>query len=468
MQEWVDRIHTGDALSVLRQMPDSYVDCVVTSPPYWGLRDYGLAPMVWDAGEGCEHEWKALGKVVQNGGSHGCNPEYNEHRKLSSVSQFCCKCGATNTCLGLEPTFGDVSVQKEDGAVLRIKGYISHLCDIFDEVKRVLKPIGSCWVNIGTTFYGGGGGCPGTTSALGPIPEAKKPVVQFSYSYRKAIKELPPKCDCMIPERFAIEMVSRGWIKRRTKIWLKPSCPPSSVTDDTTLDFEYVYLFVKQPRYFFEQVFEPCKEASVRRLGRACGWNKWAREKAFAQALTRPRERNSGISPPWTSLGRNLRSVWTIPAANLKEQHYAAFPERLVELPLLMSCPEYVCLTCGKPRKKVYEGRSESAFNIRVRDVQAGRIKHTDRVASAREVEEYDESEYAGEGKIFVGYTDCGCDHSSGWGKGIVLDPFMGSGTTAVVAMKMNRHFVGIEPSEEYVEIARRRLTGVQRLISLS
>jgi len=130
------------------------------------------------------------------------------------------------------------------------------------------------------------------------------------------------------------------------------------------------------------------------------------------------------------------------------------FPPALIEIPIKAGCPGMICKQCGKARERIYTGASNLAFNIRVRDVRSGRIKHRDRRASHAEIKGYREN--YGDGKQFVGYTDCGCN--AGFESGIILDPFMGSGTTALVAQKLGRSWIGIELNPAYISIAQRRL----------
>jgi DNA methylase len=119
-----------------------------------------------------------------------------------------------------------------------------------------------------------------------------------------------------------------------------------------------------------------------------------------------------------------------------------------------------ICKKCGSARKKIFKGASNLAFNIRVRDVKEGRIKHQDRRATKSEVDKYLEN--YGEGRSFIGHTDCGC--KAGWEPGIVLDPFIGSGTTALVARSLGRSWIGIELNPEYIKLAERRLTQTQNV----
>jgi len=276
----INKIYQGDALAVLKTLPSNYIDCIVTSPPYWALRDYGTEGNIWDAKEGCEHEWqngfpagdKRITKRSENRAGWErpsreefskrdvkkicpvCNSEFSgkpeqkfcstkclntlsneERQEMQQKSNFCSKCGAWKGQLGLEPTF-DL--------------YIKHLCDIFDEVKRVLKPTGTCWVNLGDTYASNGG-----KKSDGGNLGNKEALLQKKY--RTKMSEVSEKSLCQIPSRFAIEMCNRGWILRNELIWWKPNCMPSSVKDRFTVDFEKIFFFVKSKKYYFETQYEP-------------------------------------------------------------------------------------------------------------------------------------------------------------------------------------------------------------------
>ena len=186
------KIYQGDSLEVLRTFPDESVDCVVTSPPYWALRDYGVAGQ-----------------------------------------------------LGLEPTFQE---------------YISKLCDIFNEVKRVLKKEGTCFVNLGDTYSGNKEGK--TDNKVSDYLKENSTGI-----HKKAT--ITEKCLCQIPSRFAIEMCERGWILRNRLIWHKPNCMPSSVDDRFTVDYEDIFFFVKSRKYYFDMdsIREPHTSAKEERPG---------------------------------------------------------------------------------------------------------------------------------------------------------------------------------------------------------
>ncbi|MDI6886941.1 MAG: DNA methyltransferase, partial [archaeon] len=133
IDEFRNKIIRGDARFVLKEIPDGSVDCILTSPPYYALRDYGEdATAIWNGDPMCEHEWILLD-------AHSPPLSLNKDR----MWKVCTKCNATKGQLGLEPT---------------PELYINHLMQVFAEVKRVLKKMGTCWVNIGDTYCGGGHG----------------------------------------------------------------------------------------------------------------------------------------------------------------------------------------------------------------------------------------------------------------------------------------------------------------------
>ena len=253
----------GDALKVLQSMESESIDCVVTSPPYWALRDYGVEGQ-----------------------------------------------------LGLEPTFQE---------------YITKLCNIFDEVRRVLKKTGTCWVNLGDSY----------NNSSWANKESRLDKRRYNLNTmecgRGGQTNYPDKCLCQIPARFSIEMCNRGWILRNTIIWHKPNCMPSSVKDRFTVDFEYVFFFVKEKKYWFETQYEPYTEPMNRWGGdvlKADGESTW--DKGTGQETYR----NRNMRP--NKQGRNKRSVWRIttkPFKPFKKAHFAVFPEELVETPIKAGCP---------------------------------------------------------------------------------------------------------------------------------
>lgn len=410
----INEIVQGNVLSVLRTFPSESVDMVVTSPPYWGLRHYGTSQQVWGGDPACRHVWRDQGlSLLSLSSAH-----------TDMVGSFCEQCEAWRGELGLEPYF-----------IL----FIQHLCDIFDEIKRVLKSTGTCWVNLGDT-YASKGTMQSRWAGNGNL--------SLDYMGRGRTNEVSPKSLCQIPSRFAIEMTNRGWLLRNEIIWHKPNCIPASVKDRFTVDFDKVFFFTKAPHYYFEMQYEPYLRAINRWGGNKLkpkGKSSW--DAGTGQHTSRERD----FRPNPT--GRNKRTVWSIPTQGFKEAHFATYPERLVEIPLKSGCPEFVCRSCGKPREKIlrisYEnhlnsdGTPVSGGDGKGRKQQFGTLGFSFEHRASRIIRD-------------EGYTDCGCN--AGFEPGIVLDPFMGSGTTALVASKLSRSFVGIELNPEYIDMAERRL----------
>lgn len=258
------KILNGDALETLKMLPKESVDCVITSPPYWGLRDYGMDGQ-----------------------------------------------------LGLEPHFDQ---------------YIQKLVDIFDEVKRVLKKEGTCWVNLGDTYSGNKEG-----KTDNKVSQYLKDTT--TRLHKKAVIE--EKCLCQIPSRFALAMTEIGWILRNEIIWHKPNAMPSSVTDRFTVDFEKIFFFVKSKKYKFEQLFDQIVSVNDRRVGQERSeyngkYDGLDNAKAFNSPRARPQKAFVTISPE----GKNKRTVWSIPTRPYSEAHFATFPETLVEPMVLAGCPE--------------------------------------------------------------------------------------------------------------------------------
>jgi site-specific DNA-methyltransferase (adenine-specific) len=220
----------GDSKVSLMTLAEKSVDCIVTSPPYYNLRDYEVE------------------------GQLGAEKDYKE--------------------------------------------YISKLCDVFDECKRVLKDKGSFWLNIGDT-YG-----------------ADKNLLN-------------------IPARVSVELQNRGWILRNTIIWKKVTCMPAPIKDRFTVDFEYLFFFVKQSNYYFKQQLELLAQATIER--KKYGWHG-----RVVEGIKRNQPEDSAIlGDRWGNpAGRNMRCVWTITPSRVRGLHFATFPKKLVEIPISAGCPD--------------------------------------------------------------------------------------------------------------------------------
>ncbi len=339
-------IRLGDALTVLREMPAGSVRCCVTSPPYWGLRDYGVEGQ-----------------------------------------------------LGLEP-------QPEE--------YVSHLVSVFAEVCRVLTNDGTLWANLGDSYAGSGrGGNPEGSPWAGFMGSKAREESAMPHLHTKAVAAgaigrnwvkppdgLKPKDLVGIPWRVAFALQAEGWWLRSDIIWAKPNPMPESVTDRPTKAHEYLFLLAKSERYYYDAdaVSEPAQDWSSGGPGEGIkttthyhpenGGNEGLARLAKRYKQDRTGNRTyTGFNAQYQDnplQRRNRRTVWTVPTQPFPDAHFAVMPEALVE----------PCILAGSAPGD------------------------------------------------------------------LVLDPFAGSGTVGVVALRHGRRFVGIELNPAYVDMARKRIAG--------
>jgi len=294
-------ILVGDVLERLRDLPDESVQCVVTSPPYWGLRDYGTA--TWEGGApGCAH---MVGGQVQDTKAPGA---ITTGQRPGVDASACRKCGARriDAQIGLEPT---------------PEAYVEKMVAVFREVRRVLRDDGTLWLNLGDSYSSGGRKTQvaPTLRTKGHDDASGKAAYLSGFAVRPgAVEGLAGKQLIGIPWRVAFALQADGWYLRSDIIWSKPNPMPESVTDRPTKAHEYLFLLSKSPRYYFDQ--EAVREAGAGRLDRGAtgsegriGAQGWSGEPLEAAA------------------GRNIRTVWTIATAPFPDAHFATFPPALVE-----------------------------------------------------------------------------------------------------------------------------------------
>jgi DNA modification methylase len=311
--DWLT-VYGGDCREVMAALPADSVDCVVTSPPYWGLRDYGTA--TWDGGDAeCDHLIgpPASGSNTLNGGKGWTPTAYGTPFKGD-----CGKCGATriDSQLGLERTPEE---------------YVANMVNVFREVRRVLKPSGTCWLNLGDSYNSS------PSNQNGQPREGFHGGDVSAWSQGRQKRDVPglkPKDLVGIPWRVAFALQADGWYLRSDIIWSKPNPMPESVTDRPTKSHEYLFLLTKQPRYYFdsEAVREPEKPWNAGRINAP---------KMGPERLT------GGSGGPGTTSktfdvvkGANVRSVWTIATRPYPGAHFAVFPPELPERCIKAGSPE--------------------------------------------------------------------------------------------------------------------------------
>lgn len=303
----LNKIYQEPCLTTIARMDDNSIDCVITSPPYWQLRDYGY-----------DGQW------------------------------------------GLEPTF---------------QQYLEHLWQLMDGIKRVLKSTGTAWINLGDTY-----GTKSGSMTSGNMFENKIKYTGGIENYAKPTDL--HKCLLLIPHRFAIGCIDRGWIMRNDIIWAKRNGMPESTQDRFSKKHEYFFFMVKSEKYFFDLDAIRDKHTTPIKTSDAVTTN----SKAFNDKMYGGQVRdNHDIHNCYNISGKNPGSVsdfWDIPTKPSSEKHYASYNDSLLVKPVLAGCPE----------------------------------------------------------------------------GGIIYDPFMGTGSTAEVALRSKRNFIGSEMKPEYCEIAEKRL----------
>ena len=345
---------------MLKTIPDGTVDCCVTSPPYYGLRDYGTA--TWVGGDpNCPH-YRTSKKSDKTATGHKHMMETGHAVGDAIYKTVCPICGAVrvDNQIGLEETPDE---------------YIDRLVSVFREVKRVLRDDGTLWLNIGDRYCG--------TGDKGNYKDPKNPEGRNGQSVakNKRIDGIKSKDLIGIPWMLAFALRADGWYLRQDIIWHKPNPMPESVRDRCTKSHEYIFLFSKKPKYYFDS--DAIKENA--------NPDSTVRDRDHTKLNNTPgRTRMGGLKTNHYTK-RNKRDVWRIATRPYKEAHFATFPEQLIE----------PCVLAGSRPN------------------------------------------------------------------GIVLDPFFGSGTTGVVAEKFGRRYIGIELNEEYVELAKKRLDGVQMTLPI-
>ncbi len=341
----ISNLYHGDVRDVLKSLSSESVHCVVTSPPYWGLRDYQVEEQ-----------------------------------------------------LGLEPTPEE---------------YCASMVEVFREVRRVLSPTGTVWLNLGDSYhnYRSDGAFVKQT-----VAKTKQDLPTFAPHRGNHLEGLKSKDLMGMPWRVAFALQADGWYLRSDIIWSKPNPMPESVQDRPTKAHEYIFLLTKSPRYYYDA--DAIKEQSNQEF-------------------------------------HNKRSVWEINTHPYPGAHFATYPEKLVEPCILAGTSEKgVCAKCSKPWERVvdkgnpvlnaWSNRGAAQYDSSINDMRPSGLETGSTL------------------KHIVPITTLGwqptCECSADTVPATVLDPFVGSGTTCAVSQRLGRHSIGIDASAEYLKLAKERI----------
>lgn len=467
MESWVNKIHHGNILDVLRRMPEASVHTVVTSPPYWGLREYeGVVAQVWGGLPECAHAWtvkfdfedeihhrKRHWQNAFNGaGRKDSNPSRRDRRRISQ-GEMCSKCRAWKGHLGIEPLH-DCNAWARWEAPCSVC-FVCHMRTVFAEVRRVMRPDATLWINL-RDCYASDWAC--RVRKTHHMFEAHRPSERVS----RMGGALKHKDLVGIPWRVGLALQADGFWLRNDDLWIKINTVPESPQDRCTLGHEYILMLAIARKYFwdFDAVMErQSDEERNRRLReQSRDLDTVYKLKRDSETLLPPPGKNGALRNVKARYvlamegRRRRRTAWILPSSPYAGDHPATFPEELARICILAGTSEKgVCPKCGAPwrpifkKKKVYGNWNPGPGSNDTMKPNAMKpeFKHND--------------EYAPPEK--VGWKPhCKCGWEGPLDRPIVLDPFMGSGTTALAALRLNRRFVGIDLSQKYIEEAERRI----------
>lgn len=310
-------LYQGDCREIIKALPDESVNCVVTSPPYFGLRDYGTA--TWEGGNAdCDHVTGRVARTITDASSKQIT---NNGAMMNETRRTCPRCGA-------------LRIDSQIGLEESPAAYVEQMVEVFREVRRVLRADGTCWLNLGDSFAGAGYSNHANTGGTQREDGGKQRHLSNT--------GLKPKDLCMIPHRTAIALQNDGWWVRMDCVWNKPNPMPESVTDRPTKAHEYIFLLSKSATYYYnaDAIREP--NASPAQLAHNIKYAKpYAAYDSRAPLTGQPGNvNNQGIHARPGKEGRNRRSVWTISPTPYPDAHFATFPPDLIKPCILAGCTE--------------------------------------------------------------------------------------------------------------------------------
>jgi len=409
---------------------DASVHCVVCSPPYYGLRDYGTG--TWTGGDSaCTHTKRSSTKEASI--TTDSRPTNTNHEREGWRGGVCGKCGA-------------VRIDQQLGLEATLDTYIDVMVQAFREVKRILRNDGSLWLNIGDSYNAAGRTGHGTRT--GYKQGTNRASATGADWCRPSAQTLKEKDLCGIPWRLALALQADGWYLRSEIIWHKPNPMPESVTDRPTRAHEQVFLLSKHPHYFYdaEAIKDPSSLNTHMRSATVHGEKSLARTQA---AGVKDCAAFHGYQPET----RNARTVWSILSEPTPFAHFATFPTDLVSRCIRAGTSAYgCCAACGAPWRRLVERQRLLDGTIPV----TGTFSRPDEPFRIP-------PNGLGHWRYSTVTTDhgwqptCGCNAAVV--PAVVFDPFCGSATTLLVARALNRHGVGLDLSWPYLHtIARQRL----------
>ena len=464
----------GDVRESLRNLPEASVHAVVTSPPYFGLRNYGIEPSVWGGVKSCEHEWVSDRYYTEKSASASSAANFTPAGEENAARVKEARWREDDTCSTCGAWRGQLGLEKSPSL------FVGHLVEVFAEVARVLRPDGTCWLNLGDSYSGH----PGNKQVPDEDAPSNKPgFVGNMRLTTVGMEGLKAKDLMLVPFRVALAMQEAGWYLRSWAPWVKRTCLPEAVTDRPSNALEVVYLFAhpkSRGRYFYDAdaVRKPSSpsvtarpEASRRHVGTkatsgsqqggvgssglgvndpTAGRNRRNTD-GFFESLNLIRDGEDVMLPD--EAGSPLAHV--VNPKPYAGAHFAVMPGALVEPMVKASTSEHgVCGACGSPWERLTE-KSATGVSTQgphglgaIHRRESLGLKQVNREGFTRDVV-----------YTTVGWSPtCECPDNVPV-PATVLDPFSGSGTVGMVALREGRSYVGLDRNAEYLSLAEARIT---------
>ncbi len=442
-------ILVGDCRAMLAELPERHFHCVVTSPPYFGLRDYGTA--TWVGGDaGCDHLQQTGGTASSTlgleSGGHDLSDEARvraTERSFVPYKNTCRKCGATriDDQIGLEPTPDE---------------FVACMVEVFRGVWRVLRDDGVMWLNLGDSYAASGKDrTPAQATVKSTLQGGKQTQGGVLKQPNKIVGGLKPKDLMNMPHRVVLALQADGWTHRDTIIWRKPAPMPGSQRDRCTSSYEFIFQLTKRPIYYFdmEAVKEKVGERTRRNTEFRGESTPYKNNASFDNNCNIPNRAPAGDD---SLSGRTPRNVWTIASEGFSDAHFATFPRALpLKCIKASTSAKGCCPECGAGWVRLVEEK------------QLKRARPNDYVKRTGE---------EGTGNSCANSVAGVESRTLGWEPGCecypdfadepihalvpcrVLDPFLGAGTSALAANLIGRDATGIELNPDYAEMARKRI----------
>lgn len=414
-------VHVGDVFDLAPRLEPQSIQIIVTSPPYFGLRDYGTG--TWEGGDpACSHQKVSDPAAAVATSTLGGGKKTTGHLQ-EGFKGSCARCGATR-------------VDRQLGMEATPEAFVANLVAVFAALRDCLKDDGTIWLNLGDSYTSGGRGSYGSFQ-----PDSKQATHTAIKSAWRAPHPpgIPEKSLLLIPHRVALALQADGWVIRSAITWAKKSPMPESCTDRPTSATEMVFLLSKNPTYYYDAV--AVAEPSVSDHPSGNGYKR-------PQQISRD---GRGSDDQWQPQAtRNMRNFWLLGPEPFADAHFAVFPSEIPRRAIRAGTSERgECAECGKAWVRCVEraGSTWEARKAAGEPMRAG--AHPEARYTTSKIHGKDPEWLASRAIVAESWApQCACPPGTPTRPQLILDPFLGSGTVAEVAHEEGRRWIGFDLDE--------------------